>query len=127
MADDLGKLVLRLTVGILTLLHGLAKVSAGVAGISGMLAGVGLPSSLAYGVYVGEILAPLIVIIGFYSRIGALVIAANMLFAIWLAHMKDVFALNQGGGWAIELQAFFLFTALAVALIGPGRYAVNRR
>jgi putative oxidoreductase len=127
MADDLGKLVLRLTVGILTLLHGLAKVSAGVAGISGMLAGVGLPSSLAYGVYVGEILAPLIVIIGFYSRIGALVIAANMLFAIGLAHMKDVFALNQGGGWAIELQAFFLFTALAVALIGPGRYAVNRR
>lgn len=127
MADDLGKLVLRLTVGILTLLHGLAKVSAGVAGISGMLAGVGLPASLAYGVYVGEILAPLIVIIGFYSRIGALVIAANMLFAIGLAHMKDVFALNQGGGWAIELQAFFLFTALAVALIGPGRYAVNRR
>jgi putative oxidoreductase len=127
MADDLGKLVLRLTVGILTLLHGLAKVSAGVAGISGMLAGVGLPASLAYGVYVGEILAPLIVIIGFYSRIGALVIAVNMAFAIGLAHMKDVFALNQGGGWAIELQAFFLFSALAVALIGPGRYAVNRR
>ena len=127
MFEDIGKLVLRLTVGLLLLLHGLAKISAGVAAISGMVTSVGLPAALAYGVYVGEVLAPLIVVIGFYSRIGALVIAINMLFAIGLAHMKDVFALNQGGGWAIELQAFFLFTALAVALIGPGRYAVNRR
>ena len=51
----------------------------------------------------------------------------NMLFAIGLAHMKDIFLLTKTGGWAIELQAFFLFTALAVALIGPGRYAINRR
>ena len=127
MFEDIGKLVLRLTVGGLILLHGLAKVTGGVSGISGMLAGVGLPASLAYGVYVGEVLAPLVVIIGFYSRIGALVIAVNMLFAIGLVHTKDVFALNQGGGWAIELQAFFLLTALVVFLIGPGRYAVNRR
>ena len=127
MTEDLGKLILRLTVAILLLLHGVAKVLGGVGGISGMLQGIGLPGEFAYGVYVGEILAPLIVIIGFYSRIGALVIAVNMAFAIGLAHMKDVFALNQGGGWAIELQAFFLFSALAVALIGPGRYAVNRR
>jgi putative oxidoreductase len=127
MFEDIGKLVLRLTVGLLLLLHGLAKISAGVTGISGMVTSVGLPAALAYGVYVGEVLAPLIVIIGFYSRIGALVIAVNMLCAIGLAHTKDLFALNQGGGWAIELQAFFLFTALAVALIGPGRYAVNRR
>jgi putative oxidoreductase len=127
MFEDIGKLVLRLTVGGLILLHGLAKVTGGVSGISGMLAGVGLPSALAYGVYLGEVLAPLVVIIGFYSRIGALVIAVNMLFAIGLAHMKDVFALNQGGGWAIELQAFFLLSAVVVFLIGPGRYAVNRR
>lgn len=127
MFEDLGKLVLRLTVGGLILLHGLAKVTGGVSGISGMLAGVGLPPALAYGVYLGEVIAPLIVIIGFYSRIGALVIAVNMLFAIGLAHAKDVFALNQGGGWAIELQAFFLLSAVVVFLIGPGRYAVNRR
>jgi putative oxidoreductase len=127
MSEDTGKLLLRLTVGILMLLHGLAKISSGVGPISGMVAGVGLPAALAYGVYLGEVLAPLLVIIGFYARIGALVIVVNMLFAIGLAHMKDLASFNQAGGWAIELQAFFLFTALAVALIGPGRYAVNRR
>jgi putative oxidoreductase len=41
--------------------------------------------------------------------------------------MGDVASLSRTGGWAIELQAFFLFTAVAVALLGPGRYAINRR
>jgi putative oxidoreductase len=127
MTEDIGKLVLRLTLGILILLHGLAKITGGVSGISGMLQGAGLPGPLAYGAYVGEVLAPLLVIIGFYARIGALTIVVHMLFAIGLAHMNDLFALGRGGGWAIELQAFFLLTAVAVALIGPGRYAVNRK
>ena len=127
MREDTGKLILRLTVGVLMLLHGVAKVSGGVGGIGGMLQSAGLPSALAYGVYVGEVLAPLLVIIGFYARIGALIMVVNMLFAIGLAHMKDIFLLTKTGGWAIELQAFFLFSALAVALIGPGRYAINRR
>ena len=127
MADDIGKLILRLTVGVLLLLHGLAKITSGVKDISGMLTGIGLPAELAYGVYIGEILAPLLVILGLYARIGALIIVVNMVFAIALVHMKDLFVLGGGGGWGIELQAFFLLTALVVALIGPGRYAVNRR
>jgi len=127
MREDLGKLILRLTVGVLMLLHGLAKISAGVGGIGRMLQGVGLPAELAYGVYVGEVLAPVLVILGFYARIGALVMVVNMLFAIGLVHTKDVFLLTKTGGWAIELQAFFLLTALVVALIGPGRYSMNGR
>jgi putative oxidoreductase len=98
-----------------------------VSGISGRLQGVGLPGALAYGVYVGEVLAPLLVIISFYSRIGALVIVISMLFAIGLAHSGDVFSISNTGGWAIALQAFLLLTAVAVALIGPGKFAVNRR
>jgi putative oxidoreductase len=125
--DDVGKLVLRLTLGILILLHGLAKITTGVERIGGMLESAGLPAFVAYGVYIGEVLAPLLVILGFYSRIGALVIAVNMLFAIGLVHMKDLFILTKTGGWGIELQAFFLFTAVAVALMGPGRFSVNRK
>jgi putative oxidoreductase len=127
MTENAGKLVLRLTLGILLLMHGFAKLTSGVSGISGMLTGIGLPAAFAYGAYIGEVLAPLLVVIGFYARIGALIIVLNMLFAIGLAHMNDLFSLGRGGGWAIELQAFFLFTAVAVALIGPGRYAVNRK
>ena len=123
--EDMGKLVLRLTLGILLIMHGVAKILGGVGGISGMVQSVGLPGFFAYGVYIGEVLAPLLVILGLYARVGALIIVANMLAAIYLAHLGDLFLLGQGGGWKLELQGFFLFTALAVALIGPGRFSVR--
>jgi putative oxidoreductase len=127
MMDDAGKFILRITLGVLMLLHGIAKIKGGVSGIEGMVTGAGLPGFFAWGAYIGEVLAPLLVIVGFYSRIGALVIVVNMLFAIGLAHMKDLFVIGQQGGWALELQGFFLFTAVAVALMGPGRWSINRR
>jgi putative oxidoreductase len=123
--EDIGKLVLRLTLGILLLLHGVAKILGGVGGIAGMLQNIGLPGFLAYGVYIGEVLAPLLVILGFYARIGALIVVATMVAALYLAHLDDLFLLGQGGGWKLELQGFFLFTALAIALIGPGRFSVR--
>ncbi|MCC5812627.1 MAG: DoxX family protein [Ectothiorhodospiraceae bacterium] len=125
--DDVGKLILRLTLGILMLFHGIPKILGGVAGIKGMLAGAGLPEFIAYGVYVGEVLAPILIIIGFYARWGALLVVINMIFAIFLAHSHELFALNQHGAWALELQGFFLFTALALMFTGPGGIGLNRR
>jgi len=127
MANDLGKLVLRLTLGIFMLLHGIAKISGGTAGIEKMLESNGLPGFFAYGVYAGEVIAPVLVILGLFARIGAAVMVVNMLFAILLAHRADLFLLTKTGGWALELQGFFLFTALALVLMGPGRYSVNNR
>lgn len=124
--DDSGKLVLRLALGIMILLHGIAKITGGISGIEGMLANAGLPTILAYGVYIGEVLAPILVILGLYSRIGAVIIAINMVFAIALAHAHEVFQLTGTGGWALELQGMFLFAAIALALTGPGRLAINR-
>ena len=123
---DAGKLILRLTLGILILFHGVAKMSGGVGGIQGMLSGAGLPEFLAYGVFLGEVVAPLLVIAGYQLRIGAALIIINMLFAIGLAHMNEIFALNQHGGWKIELQAFFLFNAVALLFLGPGKYVVKK-
>ena len=125
MNESLGKLLLRVTLGVLILLHGIAKLKGGAGGIVGMASAAGLPGFVGYGVYIGEVLAPLLVILGWYSRVGAALIAINMLFAIGLAHRGDVFALNSSGGWAIELQAMLLFAAIAVALLGPGRFSLN--
>lgn len=127
MGDDLGKLILRLTLGILILLHGVAKLKNGVGFLTPMLEGVGLPPWLAYGVFVGEILAPIMVILGLFTRTGAFIVFVNMLFAIFLVHRAEVLALGKQGGWAIELQGLFLFTALALTLMSPGRYALTRR
>ena len=124
-SDDTGKLVLRLALGILILLHGIAKLSNGVGFISGMLTSHGLPGALAYLVYVGEILAPVLLIVGIYTRPAAWITVINMLVAIWLVHLKDIGVIGKTGGWALELQALFLFSALAVAFLGAGRFSLG--
>jgi putative oxidoreductase len=42
-----------------------------------------------------------------------------------LVHPADLVRLTPSGGWALELQGFFLFTAIAVALLGAGRFSVG--
>ena len=82
MNEDVGKLVLRLALGILILLHGIAKIKSGVGSIVTGVEGIGLPPWFAYGVYIGEIVAPIMVIVGLFARTGAFIIFVNMIFAI---------------------------------------------
>lgn len=122
---DLGKLIVRLTLGGLLLFHGIAKLFHGVGFIEGQLASHGIPAFFAWGVFIGELLAPLMVILGYQTRIGALLIVFNMLVAIALVHSHELMALGSNGGWALELQGFFLFIAVAVIFLGPGRYKLK--
>ena len=69
----------------------------------------------------------MLLIIGWYARAGAALIAINMLFAIGMAHASEIFMLNQHGGWQIELQGMYLFTALALIFTGPGKFGVNEK
>ncbi len=124
---DGGRLILRLTVGGLMLFHGVAKVMhpASLEFIAAMLVGFSLPGVLAYAVYLGEIVAPLMVIAGVKARTGGLIMVINMLFALLLAHSGDFFSLSEHGGWSIELQMFYLLSALAVVFLGSGKFAVQ--
>lgn len=124
-AHDLGKLILRLGLGVLILLHGIAKIQGGLGGVEGMLTARGLPVELALGAYVGEVLAPALIIIGIFTRLGGALIAINMLFAVGLAHMGQITALTPQGGWALELQGMFFIAALAVILLGAGRFSLG--
>jgi len=126
MSENIGKLILRVMVGGMMLFHGIDKALHGVNFIKGLVKAQGLPEMFAYGVYVGEILAPIFLIIGWKSRIWAGVIVFNMVVAIYLTKMGSLLKLGAHGAWAVEVPMFYLLSALAIALLGSGKYAIMR-
>lgn len=123
---DLGLLVLRLSIGIMMLLHGIAKITGGVGHIKGMLAEKGLPEFVAYGAYVGEVIAPILLIVGFRTRLASLILIMNCLTIIWLGGY-NMFGLGQHGAWGAELPGLFLFGALTLFFSGSGKYALSSK
>lgn len=124
-SDDWGKLLLRVVLGGLLLFHGVAKIMGGIDGIEGMIVAKGLPAAVASAVYVGEVIAPLFLIFGVLTRLAGLLVAINMAVAVVLVHGGQLFQIGGGGGWQLELQAFYFFTGLAVALLGAGSFSLQ--
>lgn len=122
---DLAKLLLRITCGGVLLFHGIHKVFVELDHIKVILKNVGLPESLAYGNIVGEFIAPIFVLLGFQTRIAALVIAFNMLMSIVIAHPGIAFSINEYGGWMIETNVLYMMTAVVLVFAGAGKYSVS--
>jgi len=125
--DDLGKLILRLTVALLIVFHGIAKVKNGIGWMAGPLSTHHLPAFVGYGVYVAEIVAPILLVLGILARPAALVIAFDMFMAMVLVVRGRVFQISpQSGGLGGELELFYLFGALAVFFLGSGRLSLSK-
>ena len=122
---DAARLLLRVALGVLILLHGVAKLAGGPDFVLGLVAKAGLPSFIGYGVYVGELVAPVLLIAGVWTRAAAAVVAINMVVAVLLVHTGEFFKLSKTGGWALELQGMFFIAAAVVALLGAGRYSLG--
>lgn len=125
--NDFGLLILRLSVGGLMLLHGIFKLMNGVGGIEQMVAGAGLPTFITYGVYIGEVVAPVFIILGLGTRVAAAIMAFNCLVAGLMAHAGDIFTLNEGGGWTLEVLGLYMLGAAALMFTGGGKYAVSSK
>jgi putative oxidoreductase len=123
--EDAGKLLLRVAVGILILLHGIAKVRFGLGDVATSLARAGLPAPIGYLVYIGEVAGPVLMIVGLWTVPAALVVAFNMLVALLLGHPRELFQGTEHGGLLLEVQWLYLAGALAVALLGAGRFSVG--
>ncbi|MBF8999575.1 MULTISPECIES: DoxX family protein [Vibrio] len=122
---DAAKFILRVGFGAMMLLHGIHKAMHGTGFIEGLFVDLGLPAWFAYSVFIGEILAPLMMILGWYSRIGAVLIVGTSVVVIGLVHLGDFFTLSKVGGWIVEDIAVYLFAGIAVAFLGSGKYAVK--
>ena len=122
--EDHGKLLLRLAVGILIILHGIAKLRFGLGDVATSLARAGIPAPIGYLVYLGEVAGPALMIIGLWTRPAALVVAFNMLVALVVGHPRELFQMTDHGGLLLEVQWLYFAGALTVALIGAGRFSV---
>lgn len=125
LVHDVGNLILRAGVGFLILFHGVHKAVHGIDGIKFLVTKASLPEFIAYGVYFGEIVFPILIILGLFTRIASLSLAFNMLVAILLAYGNDIFSLGKMGGLTIELPLIFLLSSLTIAFIGAGKYSVD--
>ena len=125
--EDIGKLILRVSITGLMLFHGFFKLFNGIDGIKGLVTQAGLPEFLAYGVYFGEIVFPILIIIGLYTRISSIFFALTMVFAIFLAHSNEIFVLGKTGGPVIELALIYLLTSISIMFIAAGKYSLDAK
>ncbi|HCS19095.1 MAG TPA: DoxX family protein [Bacteroidetes bacterium] len=124
---DLGFLMLRISLGITMLFYGFSKLILGATFIEEHLISLGLPGFLYYGVFVGEILAPLLIVVGWRTRLAALIYAFNMLCALLLMKTGDILALNNNGGWAIDMIVLYILGGMALYFTGAGRFALGTK
>ncbi|MBI5321837.1 DoxX family protein [Bradyrhizobium sp.] len=119
-------LVLRLTLGAMFLAHAGLKIFVFTpAGFVKNFGGLGLPAWLAYFIIAIEIVGGLALILGVLARWAALILSAELVVTIVMVHGARGFLFtNPGGGW--EFPALWAASALALALLGDGAYALIR-
>ncbi len=126
-SNDIAKLLLRLLVGGMMLFHGVHKIIDGISGVKHLTVKAGFPEFFAYGVYVGEVVVPIFIILGLYARVASVFLALNMAMAIFLAYGGSLFYLGKQGAPLIELPLFYLVLSIVIFLLGSGKYGVNHK
>lgn len=128
---DLGVLILRLVLGTIMMGHGSQKLfgwfgGPGIKGVEGMMESLEVrPASIWARVSsLGEAGGGLLTVLGFLSPLGPLNIAAGMLVAMRKVHWNKGFWNSAGG---IEFPLVNFGAGIALALIGPGAYSLDRR
>lgn len=125
--ENFGKLLLRVMIAVLLLFHGYNKLVNGTDFIEQSLQNNNLPSYLAYGVYIGEVIAPIFLIIGYFTRVFAFIILINIIAAIYLVYPNDLISLNNHGALVLELQYFYIISTLLVFFLGAGKYSFDNK
>lgn len=123
-STDLALLLLRVWLGVSLLwLHGLGKIPRLMADEVRFASVAGLSPTVSLGLAVlGEVIAPVLLIIGLGARWAALLSAATMLGAFVVGHGMALSGERSG-----ELPFVFLAGFLALLIAGPGRFSLDGR
>jgi putative oxidoreductase len=117
----IGLLLLRLGFSGLMLTHGIPKLMNLVEGnleFSDPL-GIGAVPSLILTV-IGEVVCPILIIIGYKTRLAAIPAAITMAVAAFMVHGADPIGTK-------EKALLYLFAFVIIALTGPGKYSVDKK
>lgn len=121
-------LALRLPLGLIFIGHGSQKLfgvfgGKGIIAFSGFIESLGLPFPvlMAWIAAVSELAGGILVLTGFYARLGALGLIGVMGVAIWKVHWAN--GLLAQGGYAFPLA--LLAMSLAIVLAGSGKCSVK--
>lgn len=123
----IGLLIMRVSIAFTMLIYGISKWINGIDYIRLILNKYDLPSFFAYGIFIGEILMPILIIVGFRTKLVGLAFAIFCTTAIIMDRLPDLFSLNEFGGWSIDLIFIYLTFGIAQYFIGAGKYAVSTK
>jgi putative oxidoreductase len=121
-----GVLLLRASMGILFILHGvyLKAFVFGMTGAGKFFATLGLPDWFAWLVMLYETIGGLALIFGIYARWVALFLGVHLLFAAYLGHAGNGWLFtNKGGGY--EFPLFWAIAYFTLTLLGDGAHPLK--
>ena len=125
----LAPLVVRVIVGVIMFAHGLQKLTQMGPGNFGgqVLAGLGvpLPELMGYVVTFVELVGGILLIVGLFSRLAALLLTLDLVVAILLVKLNVGLIAPQGSGAGAELDLALIAGLLVVLLAGPGKLSVD--
>ncbi|MTH78594.1 DoxX family protein [Paracoccus aestuariivivens] len=124
---DIAAFILRASTGLFFLVHGLIKLFIFTpAGTAGYFESIGLPGALGYLTILIEVLGGIALIVGYQTRLVALVTVPVLLGAAVFGHGGNGFTFSsQGGGW--EYPVLWAAVMLALSFLGDGAWSIQRR
>lgn len=118
-ATDWASLILRVTLGLLMLSHGIPKLMKLMNGTMefGDPIGIGVPASLTLTVF-AEVVCSVLIIIGMWTRLALIPLMITMAVAVFIVHINDPLG-------TMELALMYLLSYCALFLLGSGKYSVD--
>ena len=115
---DLSHFGLRVSVGVLFMVHSVGKFDSGGAGF---FSSIGLPSEMAPLIGLMELIGGALLVVGVLTRIAASLLAMEML--IIMVYLKKLQSFSGKNGLELELLIFAVL--LTVTVLGPGRISIS--
>jgi len=119
-----GGLVLRVALGVMFVAHALLKYAVfTMPGFEGFLASIGMPTFLAWPIFLAELIGGIALILGVYGRYVSIALLPVLLGAAFV-HAGNGWLFNApGGGW--EYPVFLALASVTHILIGDGAHALR--